>query len=157
MIYGLGQMGFCSIFLLSVFPGLESIPNFILGRSNHCGASRFPGRRMRFPEAHLALYERICNISRADFTDDFEIFNWFVPIDRKGHQYGDHSFKMTEAMARASKARIAAKRYPETQNSALPSCISMERRSICGGRICMGPSSTAIGPNTSRTQNSARL
>lgn len=24
-------------------------------------------------EAHLALYERICNISRTDFTDDFEI------------------------------------------------------------------------------------
>lgn len=64
-------------------------------------------------EAHLALYERICNISRADFTDDFEIFNWFVPIDRKGHQYGDYSFKMTEEMARASKARIAAKRYPK--------------------------------------------
>ena len=64
-------------------------------------------------EAHLALYERICNISRTDFTDDFEIFNWFVPIDRKGHQYGDYSFKMTEEMARASKARIAAKRYPK--------------------------------------------
>lgn len=107
-------------------------------------------------EAHLALYERICNISRADFTDDFEIFNWFVPIDRKGHQYGDYSFKMTEEMARASRPALPPNGTPN-RNSALPSCISMERRSICGGRICMGPSSTAIGPNTSRTQNSARL
>lgn len=64
-------------------------------------------------EAHLALYERICNVSRTDFTDDFEIFNWFVPIDHKGNQYGDYSFKMTEEMARASKARIAARRYPK--------------------------------------------
>lgn len=64
-------------------------------------------------EAHLALYERICNVSRTDFTDDFEIFNWFVPIDYKGNQYGEYSFKMTEEMARASKARIAAKRYPK--------------------------------------------
>ena len=38
---------------------------------------------------------------------------WFVPIDHKGNQYGEYSFKMTEEMARASKARIAARRYPK--------------------------------------------
>ena len=64
-------------------------------------------------EAHLAWYERVCNVSKTDFTEDFEIFNWFVPIDYKGNQYGEYSFKMTEEMARASKARIAAKRYPK--------------------------------------------
>ncbi len=62
-------------------------------------------------KAHLAWYERVCNVAKTDFTDDFEIFNWFVPIDIKGHQYGDYSFKMTKKMADDAKARIAAKNY----------------------------------------------
>ncbi len=64
-------------------------------------------------EAHLAWYERICDVSITDFTEDFEVFNWFVPLDVKGHQYGDYSFKMTEEMAKAAKARVAAKKYPK--------------------------------------------
>ena len=70
-------------------------------------------------EAHLALYERICNISRADFTDDFEIFNWFVPIDRKGHQYGDYSFKMTEEMA-GIQGPHCRQTVPQTE---IPHCL----------------------------------
>ncbi len=64
-------------------------------------------------KVHLAWYERICNETKTDFTEDFETFNWFVPIDHKGHQYGDYVFKMTKQMADAAKARIKAKGYPK--------------------------------------------
>lgn len=64
-------------------------------------------------ECHLNWYERICNESKLDFTDDFETFNWFVPIEHSGHQYGDYTFNMTKEMADAAKARIKAKNYPK--------------------------------------------
>jgi hypothetical protein len=63
--------------------------------------------------SHLAWYERVCNLSKTDFTEDFETFNWFVPIEHSGNQYGEYTFNMTKAMADASKARIAAKHYPK--------------------------------------------
>jgi len=62
---------------------------------------------------HLNWYERICNESKIDFTDDFETFNWFVPIQHSGHQYGDYTFNMSKEMADAAKARIKAKNYPK--------------------------------------------
>ncbi len=62
---------------------------------------------------HLNWYERICHESKTDFTEDFEIFNWFVPIDVKKHQYGDYHYKLTKEMADAAKARIKAKNYPK--------------------------------------------
>ncbi len=62
---------------------------------------------------HLDWYIRICNETKTDFTEDFEIFNWFVPIDVKKHQYGDYHYKLTKEMADAAKALIKAKGYPK--------------------------------------------
>lgn len=39
-------------------------------------------------EAHLALYERICNISRTDFTDDFEILIGLSRLTARGINMG---------------------------------------------------------------------
>ncbi len=64
-------------------------------------------------KAHLMWYERICNLTKTDFTEDFETFNWFVPCDIKANQYGDYHFKLTQGMADEAKARIAAKNYPK--------------------------------------------
>jgi len=64
-------------------------------------------------EAHLAWYERVCEISKTDFTEDFELFNWFVPIDIRGNQYGEYVHKMSAEQAAAAKQRVAAKKYPK--------------------------------------------
>ncbi|MFI3244844.1 MAG: M60 family metallopeptidase, partial [Akkermansia sp.] len=64
-------------------------------------------------KAHLAWYERICHQAKLDFTEDFEVFNWFVPCNISAHQYGDYKFIITKEMADASKKRVAAKRYPK--------------------------------------------
>lgn len=64
-------------------------------------------------KAHLAWYERICKQAQVDFTEDFEIFNWFMPCNISAHQYGDYQFIITEEMANAAKARVAAKNYPK--------------------------------------------
>ncbi len=63
--------------------------------------------------AHLNWYIRICEETKTDFTEDFETFNWFVPIDVKKHQYGDYHYKLTEKMADAAKARVKARNYPK--------------------------------------------
>ncbi len=62
---------------------------------------------------HLDWYIRICEEAKTDFTEDFEIFNWFVPIDVKKHQYGDYHYKLTKKMADAAKAYVKAKNYPK--------------------------------------------
>ena len=61
----------------------------------------------------LAWYERICEVSKTDFTEDFELFNWFLPIDKEANQYGAYTCRLTQEDANAAKARVAAKKYPK--------------------------------------------
>ncbi len=63
--------------------------------------------------AHLNWYIRICEETKTDFTEDFEIFNWFIPLDVKKHQYGDYHYQLTKEMADAAKARVKAKNFPK--------------------------------------------
>lgn len=64
-------------------------------------------------EAHLEWYERVCEIGKTDFTEDFETFNWFVPFNIEGNQYGKYTMHLTQKLADESKARVAARHYPK--------------------------------------------
>lgn len=67
-----------------------------------------PGR------SQLNFAERACDAAGLDLTEFFEMWGFFVPVENVPfEQYGDWTLTVTEQMIADTKARIAAKGYPQ--------------------------------------------
>ncbi len=110
---GWAKWGFAQYSFYLYFHKLGINPDFYPDLFENLRQSPIKYSNDNVAEAHIQWYERICNVSKLDFTEDFETFNWFVPCDIKAHQYGDYRFYLTKGMADDAKARIAAKNYPK--------------------------------------------
>ncbi len=63
--------------------------------------------------SQLKFAEKACEAAGEDLTDFFETWGFFRPIDVDYDQYGPAHYKVTDEMIAATKARIAAKKYPK--------------------------------------------
>ncbi len=63
--------------------------------------------------SQLKFAEKACDAAQEDLTEFFETWGFYRPVDIAYEQYGSARYRVTEAMIRESKARIAAKGYPK--------------------------------------------
>lgn len=63
--------------------------------------------------SQLKFAEKACDAAQEDLTEFFETWGFYRPVDITYEQYGSARYRVTEAMIRESKARIAAKGYPK--------------------------------------------
>ncbi len=67
-------------------------------------------------EQQFMFVEAACEAAGLDLTDFFEMWGFFVPLDKDISQYGTEHVEITEAMVTELKQRIAAA-YPKAPNS----------------------------------------
>lgn len=63
--------------------------------------------------AQLEFYEAASIAAGQDLTEFFDVWGFFVPIDRQYEQYGTVLYRVTEAMINASKARVRDMNLPK--------------------------------------------
>ncbi len=63
--------------------------------------------------SQLKFAEKACDAAGEDLTDFFETWGFFRTIDVNYEQYGSARYQVTDEMIAATKARIAAKKYPK--------------------------------------------